>query len=251
MWQWTSSLRVWWDTHVHLHSLQHALGALPRPADYNAAVWVTAAVAMVLVISRHTGHPIRNLGTFVHESGHAIAAVLLRLQVSGVRLAHDTSGVTSTGGGGRLRGAMVSWAGCPAGAVVAAGYALALRFSRPAWAAVATGLLVLLVLVLWVRNWWGVWVLLILLGAISLVLWAAPSSWLYPVVMLVMFTLLFGSFLDIANYHRARLQSTDRTNLSFDTYGVARRLHCPAVMVEATWYMAWAVLAALVVLLIY
>jgi len=102
--QWASRLRAWWYTHVHLYSLQHALGTSPRPAYYNAAVWVTAAVVMMLVLSRHAGHLIRNLGTFVHESGHAMAAVLLRLQVNGVRLAHDTSGVTSTGGGGRLRG---------------------------------------------------------------------------------------------------------------------------------------------------
>lgn len=243
---WVQNVRLWWDAHTRIHAIQLVTGSVIRPADYAVLVASTALLAAALVASRHTGHPVRNLGTFVHESGHAAAAVMLGVGVSGIRLAHDTSGSTSTAGQNGFRGSLVSYAGCPAGAVVAVGYAASVRYSHPTLALAATGLLALVLLVLLVRNWWGMWVLLVLLAAISAVVVYAPASWLYQVVMVVMFTLLLGSLLDVINYRQARLRNPTPQDLSFDTYGVARRLHCPAVLVEAAWCITWAVLAAVV-----
>jgi len=243
---WTSRVRLWWDVHTQAHVVQLVVGSVIRPADYTVLVVFTVLVAAVLVSSRHTGHPVRNIGTFVHESGHAAVAVILGVGVNGIRLAHDTSGSTSTAGQSGLRGALVSYAGCPAGAVVAVGYAVSIRYSHPTLALAATGLLALVLLVLLVRNWWGMWVLLVLLMTITAVVVYAPASWLYPIVMVMMFTLLLGSLFDVINYRRARLHNQTPQDLSFDTYGVAIRLHCPAVLVEATWCITWVALAAAV-----
>ncbi len=67
----------------------------PRRA---AVVALTAAVALVLVLSRAVWPYTRMLVTITHEGGHAVAALLAGRRLQGIRLHSDTSGLTVSSG---------------------------------------------------------------------------------------------------------------------------------------------------------
>jgi len=115
--------------------------------------------------------------TVVHELGHALAALALGGSVRRVRLTADTAGQTSftlPARAGRARWALVTLAGYPApGLAGLAGAWLLAAGQARSWLAAAALLLVVL-LVLWVRNPWGVGS--VLLGAVGLGWLAAEGS---------------------------------------------------------------------------
>jgi hypothetical protein len=107
--------------------------------------------------------------TVVHELGHALTALALGGQVRRVHLTADTAGQTSFAlpvRAGRARRAVVTLAGYPApGLAGLAGAWLLAAGEARSWLGLVTLLLVVL-LVLWVRNPWGVGS--VLLGAVGL-----------------------------------------------------------------------------------
>lgn len=123
----------------------------PTPALI--AVAVAAAVAF-----RPVWRWLRNGVTFVHETGHALAALACGARVQRIRLRVDTSGDTSwsfRGPAGRPRRFAVAAAGYPAAplAGLAVAWAVAAGHAREAIAVVAVAWL--LVSVVWVRSVWG------------------------------------------------------------------------------------------------
>src|SRR5690606_20337218 len=62
------------------------------------AVLLSALAALVIVSSTTSWQLSRGLITIAHEGGHALAAVLTRRKLQGIRLHSDTSGVTLTRG---------------------------------------------------------------------------------------------------------------------------------------------------------
>lgn len=174
--------------------------------------------ALVLVGSPAGYRLVRHLVTVVHEAGHAAVAVLAGRRLTGIRLHSDTSGLTVSRGRARGPGMV---------ATLAAGYpAPALLGLAAAWllsAGYAVGLLWGLVLVcgvllLHIRNLYGVWVLLATGGAV-----AAASWWLPPVVLsalahLLVWALLLSaprSVLELSRQRRAgRGHSSDADQLA-------------------------------------
>ena len=62
---------------------------------------------------------LRIVATWVHESGHAMAAIILGRDVTGIRINRDTSGVThSVGKRSRFQQSIVSFMGYPAPAIL-------------------------------------------------------------------------------------------------------------------------------------
>jgi hypothetical protein len=59
---------------------------------------VTAALALVIVMSEHAWHVSRNVVTLAHEGGHAVVSIATGRRLEGIRLHSDTSGVTSSRG---------------------------------------------------------------------------------------------------------------------------------------------------------
>lgn len=114
-------------------------------------------------------YPIRILGTFLHEGGHALAALLTGGFVNGMAIQPDGSGVTFSSGGSRL-------AILPAGYLGAAAYgALLLALARRGWDGrrllLATGALIGLLTLGLVRPWnnlfgfvWGLFIAAALAG---------------------------------------------------------------------------------------
>jgi hypothetical protein len=156
------------------------------PAPALVPVLVLAGVALLLAQAR----VVRQAVTVVHEAGHALVAVLVGRRVSGIRLHADASGLTLSRGRPRGAGMVATLlAGYPAptvlgvlGAVVLAqGYAVGLL-----WAfALGTA-----VLVLAVRNLYGLLVLLALGGAVAAVSWFLPPTVVGWIALLLVWALL-------------------------------------------------------------
>ena len=136
---------------------------------------LSAAAAALLVLSptlwRHARHSV----TIAHEGAHGLAALVTGRRLAGIRLHSDTSGLTVSAGRPTGAGMVLTSAagytgpglfGLGAAALLGAGHAVGLL-----WALL--GLLALLLVQ--IRNWYGLWAVLAT-GAVVL----AVTGWLPP-----------------------------------------------------------------------
>lgn len=169
-------------------------------------VGLALAVAALLLVAQPTTYRwIRHGVTVVHEAGHAAVAVLVGRRLSGIRLHSDTSGLTVSRGRPRGPGMIATLlAGYPAPALVGLlgawllgqGYAVALL-----WALV----LLAAVMVLFVRNLYGLWVLFVLGVGVAAASWWLPTAILVGLAYVVVWTLLLaapGSVVELARERR-------------------------------------------------
>jgi hypothetical protein len=137
----------------------------------------TGVVALLLIAWRPIWKYTRQVVTIAHEGAHGLIAALVGRKLSGIRLHSDTSGVTvSRGkptGGGMIA---VLLAGYPGPALF--GLAAAFVLSRGYAVALLWGLLAaLVILLLQIRNLFGLWSVLVF-GAVvfSVTWWGSPSA---------------------------------------------------------------------------
>lgn len=198
-----------------------------QPVPHQPVVIAAGIVALALVLWGPGWRTCRQAVTIVHEGGHALVALLSGRSLGGVRLHRDSSGVTTHRGLARGPGMVATMAaGYPAPAllglagalVLGQGYAVALLWLL---------LLVLALLVLQIRNWFGLWVLLVSGGALFAVTWWAPPPWQVAFAHgLVWFLLLAAPRTVWELQHqrgRGRGASSDADQLG-----------------RATWFPAWA-----------
>jgi hypothetical protein len=136
----------------------------------------TAAVAALLVLSPTLWRPTRNVVTIAHEGAHGLVALAAGRRLSGIRLHSDTSGLTVSAGRPTGLGMVLTCAagyigpglfGLGAAALLAAGHAVGLL-----WA-----LLVLLALLLvQIRNWYGLWSVLVTGAVVFGATWWLPPE---------------------------------------------------------------------------
>ncbi|WP_410788199.1 M50 family metallopeptidase [Kribbella sp. C-35] len=136
----------------------------------------TGVAALLLIAWRPIWQHTRQVVTIAHEGAHGLIAALVGRKLSGIRLHSDTSGVTvSRGkptGGGMIA---VLLAGYPGPALF--GLAAAFVLSRGYAVALLWGLLAaLVILLLQIRNLFGLWSVLVF-GAVvfSVTWWGSPS----------------------------------------------------------------------------
>ncbi|MGN6741918.1 MAG: M50 family metallopeptidase [Amnibacterium sp.] len=150
------------------------LATSPHPAPID--LLVVGAIVAAAVAWHPAWRRLRHGVTIVHEAGHGFAATITRRRLSGIRLHSDTSGLTVSVGRPRGPGMVLtlaagypapSAAGVLAAAVVGAGHAAAAL-----WAA----LLLLVLVLVQIRNWFGL-VSVLVSGALV----AAATWWLDPV----------------------------------------------------------------------
>ena len=210
----------------------------PQPLPPTSVVLAAAAVAVVCLAVPVLWHLTRHLLTLVHEASHGLVAVLTGRRLAGIRLHSDTSGLTvSVGrptGPGMVATAAAGYlgpaaAGLGAAWLLGAGYAVGLL-----WALFAAVLLMLLV----IRNPYGLVVLLVTLGATLVVTWWAPVAWQVAVAYGVTWFLLLGApraVLEMQTLRRRERRAGRR--LTSDADALARLTPLPAPLWVAVFWL--------------
>jgi hypothetical protein len=136
----------------------------------------TAAAAALLVLSPVLWRTTRHAVTIAHEGAHGLVALAAGRRLSGIRLHSDTSGLTLSAGRPTGLGMVLTCAagytgpalfGLGAAALLAAGHAVGLL-----WALL--GLLALLLVQ--IRNWYGLWSVLVTGGVVFAATWWLPPD---------------------------------------------------------------------------
>lgn len=185
----------------------------------------TGVLALLLVV---LAWPRVRLGvTVVHEAGHAVVAVLVGRRLSGIRLHSDTSGLTVSRGKPRGPGMV---------AMLAAGYLAPALLGLLAAYLLAEGrgigllwLLVLLLagLLLWVRNGYGLLVVLVLGGGLFALTWWGSAEAQSIAAYLVTWLLLLSAPRPLIELVGRRGRGRSRTS---DPDQLAGLTHVPAVL---------------------
>ena len=131
------------------------------PVPSLALVVATAAVALGLVAVPVLWRRTRHLVTIAHEGSHGVAALLGGRRLAGIRLHSDTSGLTVSAGRASGPGMMATAAAGYVGPALI-GLAAAWLLSRGFAVGVLWALLLLLgLLLLQIRNFFGLWSVLV------------------------------------------------------------------------------------------
>lgn len=192
--------------------------------------WVVVAAAVgagMLVVTPAAWSVSRHVLTLVHEGAHGVAALLTGRRLAGIRLHSDTSGLTVSRG--RPTGAgMVATAaaGYVGPALVGLGAAWLLSTGRAV--AVLWALLALIALLLvQIRNWFGLWSVLVSGAVVLAASWWLAAGGRSGFAYLVTWFLLIAAprpVLELrANRRHRRTRDSDADQL-------ARLTHLPAAL---------------------
>lgn len=165
-------------------------GGQPHPDQW--VVIATGVVALAVVVPAGIWRLARNAITIAHEGGHGLVAVLSGRRLDGIRLHSDTSGLTVSRGRPHGLGMVLTAAsgytappllGLGGAALLGAGHITALL-----WLATA----LLLVMLLMIRNAYGVLTMLVAGAAFLVVSWFAGSQVQAAFAYAVVWFLLLG-----------------------------------------------------------
>ena len=207
----TASARHVWH---HLTSLLTQQGHLPS----RTLVLATGVLAVAAVGSRRVWPVSRTVVTMAHEGGHALVALLTGRRLAGVRLFHNSAGVTMSAG--YLRG--------PAVVLTAlAGYLAAPLLGLGAAALLATGHLLsvlllslagLIGLAIAMRNAYGFLAVFVAGAVVVTVLWRGSALIEAALGYTMAWFLLFGGARPVLELQRGRRrrpsESTDADQLA-------------------------------------
>ena len=139
-------------------------------------MWVTGLVALVLVALPTTWRTGRHVVTIAHEGAHGVAALLSGRRLAGIRLHSDTSGLTVSRGRPSGPGmVLTAAAGYPGPALLGLGAAYLLGH-RHALAVLWLAVLLLGLLLLQIRNFYGLYAVLVAGLAVFAVSWWAGEQ---------------------------------------------------------------------------
>ncbi|MGI8752025.1 MAG: M50 family metallopeptidase [Acidimicrobiales bacterium] len=164
-----------------------------QPAPDRTVVVATVVIAAALVVSPRAWSITRYAVTIAHEAAHGVVALAGGRRLAGIRLHADSSGVTLSRGrpGGPGMVAMLA-AGYLGPALIGLGAAAALAGRHAV--ALLWGLLVLLaLLLLQIRNFFGLWSVLVTGVAVFAVSWWLPGRAQSAFAYLVTWFLLLGA----------------------------------------------------------
>ena len=146
-----------------------------QPAPSGRIVALTAVIAALLVWAPGAWPVTRHVVTIAHEAAHGFAALLSGRKLHGIRLHSDTSGLTVSAGRTTGPGMVITAAAGYVGpGLLGLGAAALLNHHRAVgllWAL----LILLALLLIQVRNWFGLWSILL-----SAAVMFAVSWWLQP-----------------------------------------------------------------------
>lgn len=212
---------------------RRAVATQPVPTAQISAILAVVALAAVVLAWR----VVRTLVTICHEGGHALVAVLVGRRLTGIRLHSDTSGLTLSRGRPTGLGMVATLlAGYPGAAIVGLGLA---ALAGTGHAAAVLWLLVLLaaLMLVWIRNLYGLLVLLVAGAAVALASWYSPPTVLGWIATGLAWLLLIAAPRPVLELFRSRSGTSDAAQLAALTH-----LH------RYAWCLLWLLftLAALV-----
>ncbi|MGY2129798.1 M50 family metallopeptidase [Blastococcus sp. SYSU DS0617] len=204
-------------------------GRVSAPApDLSPAVLLgTVAIAAVLVLYLPFWRVTRHAVTIAHEGAHGIVALAVGRRLSGIRLHSDTSGVTVSSGRPTGAGMVLTCAagytgpglfGLGAAALLAAGHAVGLL-----WALVA----LLGLLLVQIRNWYGLWSVLVSGGLVLAATWWLPAEAQAAFAAVTTWFLLLAAPRAVLELQRARRR---RQAADSDADQLARLTRIPGVV---------------------
>jgi hypothetical protein len=216
------------------------LGAQPDPPAL--LVLVTVLIALVVVAFRPLWRIARNAITIAHEGGHALVALLTGRKLRGIRLEFDTSGLTLSAGRPTGPGMIFTLlAGYIAPSLVGLAGAWILggnRITLLLWAAVV----LLLLMLINIRNAFGVVSVVITGGIVLAVSWYASPQVQAAFAYTGVWFLLIGGVRPVGELQklrrRGRMSGSDADQLAGLT-------HLPAVFWVFLFYLV--TLAALAI----
>lgn len=188
--------------------------------------WLTVAAAGAVVLITPAWRVARHAITIVHEGGHGVVAVLSGRRLGGIRLHSDTSGLTVSRGRPSGPGMIVTLlAGYPAAALLGLGAAWLL--SRGYDVALLWALLALLALLLvQIRNWFGLWSVAVTGAVVFGVSWFGSMRVQGVFALLVTAFFLFGAVRTSLELQQSRYR---RAGSSSDAEQLARLTHVPGI----------------------
>lgn len=192
-----------------------------------AVVMATGMAALAVVLVTPVWRIARHVITIAHEGAHATVALLTGRRLSGIRLHSDTSGLTVSRGPARGFGmVLTAFAGYVGPGLVGLGAAALLRQGY------AVGLLWLFVLLLalmlvQIRNWFGLWSILVSGLALVAVSWWLDEAAQSAVAYAVTWFLLLGAVRPVLELQIQRRRGSARSS---DADILARLTHVPGLV---------------------
>lgn len=188
-------------------------------------VAIGAAVAVLVVIPATWG-AVRHIITIAHEGSHAIAGTLTGRRLQGIRLHADTSGLTTSRGKSRGFGMVVTaLAGYP-GPAIAGLIGAALIGSGRSAAVIWLWLITLAIMLVWIRNWFGLLPVLIAGVGLGVVVWRGSNHVMAVTACALTWLLLLGAVRPVAEMQAERRRNK-RSGSDAD------------VLAGLTWFPGW------------
>ncbi|TFD89065.1 M50 family metallopeptidase [Cryobacterium serini] len=188
--------------------------------------WLTVAAAVLIVLFPPLWRLSRHAITIVHEGGHGVVAVLSGRRLGGIRLHSDTSGLTVSRGRPTGPGMIFTLlAGYPAAALLGLGAAWLLSLGYDVgllWVL----LLLLALLLVQIRNWFGLWSVAVTGAVVFGVSWFGSPQVQGVFALLVTLILLLGSLRTSLELQQSRSR---RSGSSSDADQLARLTHIPGI----------------------
>jgi hypothetical protein len=150
-------------------------GVQPPPGE--GSVLATALVALALVVVPQAWHLARHVVTIAHEGAHGVGALVSGRRLAGIRLHSDTSGLTVSKGRRTGPGmVLTAFAGYVGPALLGLGGAFLLR-ERHALAVLWLAVVLLGLLLLQIRNFFGLWIVLVAgAGVVAVTWWGSATA---------------------------------------------------------------------------
>ena len=206
---------------------------------------VVFALATALSIPRATWKYFGLLATATHELGHAFAAVMSGQRLGGIRLQLDHSGTTTSYSRGRLAAVWSGFWGYPVPALTGAALVTS-GFGGWGPAALATGTLILVASLVFIRNFAGIVITCAAIAGGAALAIFVPSPFTGHVAIALGVALLVAAVRDLAKLTNVHLRRRDRL-ASSDAYILYRATSVPSgiwialflAVVAGCWLVAW------------